>query len=147
MTPQLTEREARMLKRARRGGLLSIALGFILVCAGFGYSLWSGQRFKQMGTATALPPAFDRPIARLETLLADNQEALHQIQPHTDLEKQLHRMLTKQRNLNLGLLVFLVRFLIGNLLVVSGLIHLTAHFSQRPLLTIIRKFQDAGSQP
>ncbi|MBI3996566.1 MAG: hypothetical protein HY352_02795 [Candidatus Omnitrophica bacterium] len=147
MTPQLTEREARMLKRARRGGLLGIALGFILVCAGFGYSLWSVQRFKQMGAATALPPAFDRPIARVETFLADKQEELRRIQPQTDLEKQLHHALVIQTNFSWGLLVCLIRFLIGNLLVVSGLIYLMIGESRRPLLTIIRKFQDAGPQP
>ena len=144
---QLTEREARVLKRARRGGPFGIALGLILVCAGAAYSLWGVQRFKQMGTATALPPAFDRPIARFETLLADKQEELNQIQPHTDLEKQLHQMLTVQTHFSRGLLVCLIRFLIGNMLVVSGLIHVATGLNQRPLLAIIRKFQDAGSQP
>jgi len=95
-------------------------LGGLLMLAGCFYTVWGARQLNPARVDDA-HPAFDRPIAQLETLLVHpQQERLRHIQPHTKQEHQLLDQLMWHTRLAGRLLVLLFRLLFGTVLVGMG---------------------------
>ncbi|HEU5196190.1 MAG TPA: hypothetical protein VFW70_15720 [Methylomirabilota bacterium] len=136
----LHDRDARTIARVRRRQRPLLIAGALLFLLGAGYSLWAVDRLH--GTpAVDETGAFDRPIARLATRVAAQQERMERLQPVTQVEKSLLAELQTQADLTGRLLLFVLRFLVGSVALTVGLMLVATTLAQRPLLSIFRRLR------
>ena len=136
----LHDRDANTLARMRkRQGPMLIA-GALLFLLGALYSLWAVDRLH--GTpAVAETGAFDRPVAVLARSVQAQHERLDRLQPVTPVEKSLLAELRAQADTTGRLMLFVMRFLLGSVVLTVGLMLLATTLAQRPLLGILRRLR------
>ena len=136
----LHDRDANTLARVRkRQGPMLIA-GALLFLLGALYMLWAVDRLH--GTPAAEETsAFDRPIAALARSVRAQQERLEHMQPVTPIEKSLLAELRAQADITGRLLLFVMRLLVGSIVLTVGLMLLATTLAQRPLLGIFKRLR------
>ena len=136
----LHERDARTLARVRKRQRPLLIAGTLLFLLGAVYSLWAVDRLH--GTPAAEETAaFDRPIAGLAKLVRAQQERLDRVQPVTQIERSLAVELRAQADATGRLMLFVVRLLVGSIILTVGLALLATTLAQRPLLSIFRRLR------
>jgi hypothetical protein len=136
----LHERDARTLARVRKRQRPLLIAGTLLFLLGAVYSLWAVDRLH--GTPAAEETAaFDRPIASLAKLVRAQQERLDRVQPVTQIERSLAVELRAQADATGRLMLFVVRLLVGSIILTVGLALLATTLAQRPLLGIFRRLR------
>ena len=136
----LHDRDANTLARVRRRQRPMLIVGALLFLLGACYSLWAVDRLH--GTpAVEETHAFDRPIASLATRISAQQERLDRLQAITQVERALLAELRAQADLTGRLLLFVLRLLVGSIVLTIGLMLLAATLAQRPLLSIMRRLR------
>jgi len=136
---QLSDREVRWLQRLHRRQPFAIAVAFVLIAAGGGYSVWALQRFK-LGASQSAHPDFDVPIARVQRLF-EQLIAAPQVEAATQLEQRLIKDRQDLGRFASGLLVLILRVSLGSMALVQGLILLSVALAQKPLLKVIDKLR------
>ena len=136
----LHDRDANTLARMRkRQGPMLIA-GALLFLLGALYSLWAVDRLH--GTPAAEETsAFDRPVAVMARSVRAQHERLERLQPVTPVEKSLLAELRAQADTTGRLMLFVMRFLLGSVVLTVGLMLLATTLAQRPLLGIFRRLR------
>jgi hypothetical protein len=134
----LHERDARTLARVRKRQRPLLIAGALLFLLGALYSLWAVDRLHGTPAAEEIG-AFDRPIARLAARVSAQQERLDRLQPVTQIERSLLAELRGQADITGRLLLFVLRFLVGSVVLTVGLALLATTLAQRPLLGIFRR--------
>ncbi len=138
---RLTDVERQLLGQLRRKAPIEIILGGLLMLAGCFYAVW-GARQLNPARVDDPHPAFDRPIAQLETLLVrPQQERLRRIQPHTKQERQLLDQLMWHTRLAGRLLVLLFRILFGTVLAGMGATLLAIGLTEWQFVAMLDKLQ------
>ncbi len=132
----LAEKDERLLARLGWTQRAATAFGIVLTLAGAAYVTWALVSFDPRADPRE-QPAFDRPIARLAFLYHTYQGILDHILPETDTEKILLSSMKHGMNFSAGIVVMLVRLLIGSLVCMSGLVALTVVVERRRLLRMI----------
>ena len=136
----LHDRDADTLARVRRRQRPMLIAGALLFLLGALYSLWAVDRLH--GTpAVEETRAFDRPVAVFAQRVSAQQERLERLQPVTQVEKSLHAELRAQADITGRLLLFVLRFLVGSVVLTVGLMLLATTLAQRPLLSIFRRLR------
>jgi hypothetical protein len=136
----LHDRDANTLARIRRRQRPMLLAGAMLFLLGAVYSLWAVNRLH--GTPSAEETgAFDRPVAALARRVSAQQERIERLQPITQIEKSLLAELRAQADITGRLLLFVLRFLVGSVVVTVGLMLLATTLAQRPLLSILRRLR------
>jgi len=136
----LHDRDANTLARVRRRQRPVLITGGLLFLLGAVYMLWAVDRLH--GTpAVEETAAFDRPIAVLAQRVSAQQERLERLQPVTSIEKSLLAELRAQADITGRLLLFVLRFLVGSIVLTVGLMLLATTLAQRPLLSIFRRLR------
>jgi len=136
----LHERDARTLARLRKRQRPLLIAGTLLFLLGALYSLWAVDRLH--GTPAAEETrAFDRPIAALARRVSAQQERLDRLQPMTQIERSLLAELRAQADITGRLLLFVLRLLVGSVVLTVGLALLATTLAQRPLLGIVRRLR------
>ena len=136
----LHDRDARTLVRIRRRQRPTLIAGALLFLLGALYSLWAVGRLH--GTPAAEETtAFDRPVAAFARRVSAQQERLHRLQPVTQIERSLLAVLRAQADVTGRLLLFVLRFLVGSIVLTVGLMLLATTLAQRPLLSIFRRLR------
>ncbi len=114
--------------------------GALLFLLGALYSLWAVDRLH--GTpAVEETTAFDRPIPKLAGRISAQHERLDRLQPVTQIERSLLAELRAQADTTGRLLLFVLRLLLGSIVLTVGLALLSAALAQRPLLSIIGRLR------
>lgn len=120
---------------------MEIILGGLLMLVGCSYAVW-GARQLNPARVDDPHPAFDRPIAQLETLFVHpQQERLRRIQPRTKRESQLLDQLLWQTRLAGRLLVLLFRILVGTVLVGMGATLLAVGLTEQRFVSMLDKLR------
>ena len=136
----LHDRDANTLARIRRRQRPMLIAGALLFLLGALYMLWAVNRLH--GTPAAEETAaFDRPIAGLARLVRAQQERLDRVQPMTQVERALAAELRAQADATGRLLLFVLRLLVGSVVLTVGLMLLATTLAQRPLLSIFRRLR------
>ena len=136
----LHDRDANTLARVRRRQRPMLIAGALLFLLGAVYSLWAVDRLH--GTpAVEETSAFDRPVAAFAQRVRAQQERLDRLQPMTQIEKSLLAELRAQADITGRLLLFVLRLLVGSVVLTVGLMLLATTLAQRPLLSIFRRLR------
>ena len=136
----LHDRDANTLARIRKRQRPMLIAGALLFLLGAVYSLWAVDRLH--GTpAAAETAAFDRPIAALARPIGAQRQRLERMQPLTPVERSLLAELQAQADTTGRLLLFVLRFLVGSVVLTVGLMLLATTLAQRPLLGIFRRLR------
>jgi len=136
----LHDRDANTLARVRNRQRPMLIAGVLLFLLGAVYSLWAVNRLH--GTPSAEETAaFDRPVAALAGRVSAQQERIERLQPVTQIEKSLLAELRAQADITGRLLLFVLRFLVGSVVLTVGLMLLATALAQRPLLSIFRRLR------
>jgi len=136
----LHDRDASTLARVRRRQRPMLIAGALLFLLGAVYSLWAVDRLH--GTPAAQEAsAFDRPVAAFARRVSAQQERLQRLQPSTAVERSLLAELRAQTDTTGRLLLFVLRFLVGSVVLTLGLMLLATTLAQRPLLSIFRRLR------
>jgi hypothetical protein len=136
----LHERDAMTLARVRRRQRPLLIAGALLFLLGAVYSLWAVDRLH--GTPAAEETgAFDRPIAKLAGRVRAQQARLERLQPMSQIERSLLAELRAQADTTGRLLLFVLRLLLGSVVLTVGLALLATTLAQRPLLNIIGRLR------
>ena len=134
----LHDRDANTLARVRKRQRPMLIAGALLFLLGAVYSLWAVDRLH--GTpAVEETTAFDRPIAKLAGRISAQQERLDRLQPVTQIERSLLAELRAQADTTGRLLLFVLRLLVGSVVLTVGLMLIATTLAQRPLLSIFRR--------
>ena len=134
----LHDRDATTLARVRKRQRPLLIAGVLLFLLGAIYSLWAVDRLH--GTPAAEETgAFDRPIAKLAARVSAQQERLDRLQPITQIERSLLAELRAQADTTGRLLLFVLRLLVGSVVLTVGLMLIATTLAQRPLLSIFRR--------
>src|SRR5437762_133810 len=142
----LHDRDATTLARVRRRQRPMMIAGALLFLLGAVYSLWAVDRLH--GTPAAEETnAFDRPIAAFAQSISAQRDRLDRLQPVTSTERSLLAELRAQADTTGRLLLFVLRFLVGSVVLAVGLMLLAATLAQRPLLSIFGRLRIAESSP
>lgn len=144
MTQRLTDKESQWLARNRRVQPKLLVVGLILLLLGSSYSLWASYRLvNQWGSRPS--PAFDGPIARLETLFVHKPEI--SAPPQTASEVQAKQALNRVSAYFGCLLAFVLRFILGSCFLMAGLIFTTSAMQARQFLAVIDKLNPPSDRP
>jgi hypothetical protein len=136
----LHDRDANTLARLRKRQRPMLLAGALLFLAGAIYSLWAVDRLH--GTPSAEETgAFDRPVAVFARRVSAQQQRLERLEPVTQIEKSLLAELRAQTDTTGRLLLFVLRFLVGSVVLTVGLMLLATTLAQRPLLSIFRRLR------
>jgi len=136
----LHERDAHTLARMRKRQRPMLTAGALLFLLGALYSLWAVDRLH--GTpAVEETAAFDRPIAVLAQRVRAQHDRLERLQPVTQIERSLLAELRAQADTTGRLLLFVLRLLVGSIVLTVGLMLLATTLAQRPLLGIFRRLR------
>jgi len=136
----LHDRDAHTLARVRRRQRPMLIAGALLFLLGALYSLWAVNRLH--GTpAVEEVHAFDRPIAAMAQRVSAQRDRLERLQPVSQIEKSLLAELQAQADITGRLLLFVLRFLVGSVVLTVGLVLLATTLAQRPLLSIFRRLR------
>jgi len=136
----LHDRDANTLARVRRRQRPMLIAGALLFLLGALYSLWAVDRLH--GTpAVEEVHAFDRPIAAMAQRVSAQRDRLERLQPVSQIEKSLLAELQAQADITGRLLLFVLRFLVGSVVLTVGLVLLATTLAQRPLLSIFRRLR------
>jgi len=134
----LHDRDANTLARVRRRQRPMLIAGALLFLLGAVYSLWAVDRLH--GTpAVEETGAFDRPIAALAKRVRAQHDRLERLQPVTQIERSLLTELRAQADTTGRLLLFVLRFLVGSVVLTVGLMLIATTLAQRPLLGIFQR--------
>jgi hypothetical protein len=136
----LHDRDANTLARVRKRQRPMLIAGAVLFLLGACYSLWAVNRLHHT-PAVEETEAFDRPIAGLAQRVRAQQERLDRLQPVTQIERSLLAELRAQADVTGRLLLFVLRLLLGSIVLTVGLALLSAALAQRPLLSIIGRLR------
>ena len=136
----LHDRDANTLARVRKRQGPMLTAGALLFLLGALYSLWAVDRLHGTPAAAEIN-AFDRPIAALAQAMNAQRERLERLQPVTPTEKSLLAELRAQADTTGRLMLFIMRFLVGSVVLTVGLMLLATTLAQRPLLGIFRRLQ------
>ena len=136
----LHDRDARTLARVRRRQRPVLLAGVVLFLVGALYSLWAVDRLHGTPAVEEIN-AFDRPIAALATRVVGQQARLSRVPALTSVERALLDELRAQADLNGRLLLFVLRLLMGSIMLTVGLALLATALAQRPLLSIFRRLR------
>jgi hypothetical protein len=134
----LHDHDARTLTRLRALQSPMLVIGVLLFLVGVGYMLWSVHRLQET-PILAERAAFDRPIASLARLAGAADERLSHVRPATPLETSLLDELRTKTDVTGRLALFVLRLLVGSVVVTAGLALLATTLAQRPLLGIFRR--------
>jgi len=136
----LHDRDANTLARVRKRQRPMLIAGALLFLLGALYSLWAVNRLH--GTPSAEETtAFDRPVAVFARRVSAQQQRLERLAPVTQIEKSLLAELRAQADITGRLLLFVLRFLVGSVVLTVGLMLLATTLAQRPLLSIFRRLR------
>lgn len=136
----LHDRDANTLARVRKRQRPMLLAGALLFLLGALYSLWAVDRLH--GTPAAEETrAFDRPIAALAQSISAQRERLDRLQPVSATEKSLLAELRAQADTTGRLMLFVLRLLVGSVVLTVGLMLLATTLAQRPLLGIFRRLR------
>jgi len=134
----LHDRDANTLARVRKRQRPMLIAGAVLFLLGAVYSLWAVDRLH--GTpAVEETGAFDRPIAALAKRVRAQHDRLERLQPVTQIERSLLAELRAQADTTGRLLLFVLRFLVGSVVLTVGLMLIATTLAQRPLLGIFQR--------
>ena len=136
----LHDRDATTLARVRRRQRPMLIAGALLFLLGALYALWAVDRLHGTPAAEELN-AFDRPIAAFARPIRAQRERLERLQPVTPVERSLAAELRAQADTTGRLLLFVLRFLVGSVVLTVGLMLLATTLAQRPLLSIFRRLR------
>ena len=136
----LHDRDAKTLARVRRRQRPMLMAGALLFLLGALYSLWAVNRLHHTPAAEETS-AFDRPVATLAGRISAQQARLDRLQPVTQIERSLLAELRAQADTTGRLLLFVLRFLVGSVVLTVGLMLLATTLAQRPLLGIFRRLR------
>jgi hypothetical protein len=137
---ELTEKQATWLVGLRRGQRISSGLGIVLALLGAAYVAWAVKTFDPRVDPRE-QPAWDRPIAGLADLYRPYLPIIEAIKPKTDVEQILHEGVTRNLAFSTGVMILLVRVMIGSLVCVAGLAALTVVVERQRLLELIGQLE------
>ena len=133
---ELTERQAGWLERLGRGQRSSTWLGRALLLAGIGYIAFAVAIFDPRADPRE-QSSWDRPVAELAELYSPYRPIIRAIRPQTDVEHLLLQGVKHNLAFSTGVMILLVRILIGTILCLSGMAALTVVVERRRLLALI----------
>lgn len=137
---ELTERQTGWLEGLGRGQRISSVLGGVLLLAGIGYIAFAVASFDPRADPRE-QPSWDRPVAGLADLYSPYRPILRAIRPQTDVEHLLLDGVKLSLAFSTGIMILLVRILIGTILCLSGMAALTVVVERRRLLALIAQLR------
>ena len=140
---ELTEKQAARLAGVKRGQRVSSALGLALALLGAAYAVWAIKTFDPRADPRE-QPRWDRPVAALADLYGPYRPILNAIRPQTDVEQMLHEGVKRNLAFSTGVMILLLRVMIGSLVCIAGLAALTVVVERRRLLELIYQLEGDG---
>ena len=137
---ELTDRETGWLAKLERGQRISCVLGMVLALAGASYIAWAVKSFDPQADPST-QASWDRPVAGLADLYRPYLPILRAIRPQTDVERLLHDGVQQHMAFSIGVMILLVRVLVGTIAFLSGLAALTVVVERRRLLHLIAQLR------
>ena len=138
---ELTEKQVAWLVGVKRGQRISSALGLVLALLGAAYAVWAIKTFDPRADPRE-QPNWDRPVAALADLYGPYRPILRAIRPQTDVEQLLYEGVKRNLAFSTGVMILLVRVMIGSIVCVAGLAALTVVVERRRLLELIHQLED-----
>ena len=138
---EIHESENRLLGRVTRSQKPMAIVGAVLAFLGAAYLIWGVTRFDP-GADPRLHPGFDWPVARLAFLFERGQFIVDNALPQTPAETRLLRGLSSNMIFSAGVMVLLLRVLLGTLALVSGFAIMTVVVERARLIAIIRHLRE-----
>ena len=133
---ELTDAQRGWLEKLQRGQRISSVLGLVLALAGATYVAWAVMIFDPMADPRE-QTRWDRPVAQLADLYRPYRSILEAIKPTTYNERLLHEGVQRNLAFSSGVMILLVRVLIGTVACLAGLAALTVVVERRRLLVLI----------
>lgn len=137
---QLDERQSGWLAKLERGQRAASVLGAVLVLAGLAYVVFAVTVFDPRADPRD-QPGWDRPVASLANLYSPYRPIIRAIRPQTDVERLLHEGVQRNLAFSTGIMILLVRVLVGTVLCLSGMAALTVVVERRRLLALIHQLR------
>lgn len=136
----VAEKDARLLESVRRSQKPLLVLGALVALAGAAYLVWAVLRFDP-NVDPRRDPGFDRPVAQLAFLFDHYQKRIDAFQIRTPTERHLLYGLSRNMEFSAGIMVLLVRMLLGTLALVFGFSIVTIVVERARLLAILGRRQ------
>ena len=136
----LDPRDRLLLSQHERNHPRIVALGVLILVLGLAYTGWGLLRFDPRGSLDD-HASFDRPLTALTRVYLPYQGALRAMRPASDTELLLVQTLKAGINFSAGIMITLMRFILGLVMILSGLFMLTVAFERRRLVQIVRRAQ------
>ena len=137
---ELTERQVGFIAKLERGQRISSVLGLVLVLAGAGYIAFGVVIFDPLADPRE-QANWDRPVAALAHLYSPYRPIIRAIRPKTDVERLLHEGVKRNLAFSTGIMILLVRVLVGTVLCLSGMAALTVVVERRRLLALVSQLR------
>lgn len=136
----LTERQADWLASLEHGQRIASIAGASMLLAGLAYIGFAVLIFDPLADPRE-QPSWDRPVAQLAHLYRPYRPILRAIRPQTDVEHLLHEGVQRNMSFSTGIMILLVRVLVGTVLCLSGMAALTVVVERRRLLALIAQLR------
>jgi hypothetical protein len=137
---ELSERQADFVEKLERGQRISSVLGCVLLLAGLAYVTFALVIFDPRADPRE-QPRWDRPVAGLSELYRPYRPIIRAIRPQTDVEHLLHDGVKRNIAFSTGIMILLVRVLVGTVLCLSGMAALTVVVERRRLLSLVSQLR------
>ena len=137
----MLEKDERLVASVRKSQRTYLVIGIVLALAGAAYLTWAIARYNPRLDPRE-NPGFDQPVAQIAFLFHAYQEQLELKAPDaTPKELGLMRGLSRNMQFSAGMMVLLVRVLIGTLVLVFGLAVMTVVVERARLLAVIGRLK------
>jgi len=137
---ELTEKQSTWLCGLKRGQRISSGLGVVLALLGAAYVVWAVKTFDPRADPRE-QASWDRPVAALADLYRPYLPIIAAIRPQTDVEQILLEGVKRNLAFSTGVMILLVRVMIGSILCLSGLAALTVVVERQRLLELIGQLE------
>lgn len=138
---ELAQKQDRLLGRIVRSQRPLGIAGGLLALLGAAYLVWGVTHFNPR-VDPRVNPGFDWPVARLAFIFDRGQTQLERAEPGSPAEQSLRHVLKRNMHFSSGVMVLLLRLLIGTLAMISGFAIMTVVVERGRLLAMIRQLRE-----
>lgn len=139
---ELSDRQRGWLATLERTQRLASLFGALMVVLGASYVVWAVAIFDPLADPRDAP-RWDKPVAAIAEIYDPYRPILRAIRPATENERVLHEGVTRNLAFSTGIMILLVRTLLGTVMCLGGLAMLTVVVERSRLLKIIGRLREA----
>lgn len=138
---ELNRSEDQLFARVARSQKPMAVAGAVVALLGVAYLAWGVARFNPR-VDPRQNPGFDWPVARLAFLFDHGRFLVDTAVPRSPTETRLLRGLSRNMDFSAGVMVLLLRSLLGTLALISGLAIMTVVVERARLIAMIRHLRE-----